>query len=80
MKRFTCITFAVAFSLSSPAHSPAQSSIFVGGAATFPVGSLGGSARAFGADTGWQGTVGAQFVMGESGLTLGPRVYYGSNA
>ena len=80
MKRFTCITFAVAFALSSPAHSSAQSSIFVGGAATFPVGSLGGSGRAFGANTGWQGTVGAQFAMGESGLTLGPRVYYGSNA
>ena len=79
MKRFTFITFVIALALSSPAHSSAQTSIFVGGAATFPVGSLTSSGPFVGANTGWQGTVGAQFAIGESGLTLGPRVYYGSN-
>jgi len=77
MKRL--VVFAVALMLLSPARSFAQASVFVGGAATFPVGNISSTGGFVGADTGWQGTVGAQFAIGASGLTIGPRVYYGSN-
>ena len=64
MKRALCVTLAtVLLALAAPARSFAQTSIFVGGGATFPVGSLGSSGFFVGADTGWQGTAGAQFAL-----------------
>ncbi len=78
MKRLLSAALAVAFvSLTAPADSSAQVSIFVGGGATTPTGDFsefpGGGAD--GANTGWQATAGAQFTIGESGLTVGPRVF-----
>ena len=59
-------------------------SIFVGGGGTIPVQDFsdfdGDGAGVDGANFGWQGTAGAQVAVGESGLTVGPRVYYGSNS
>jgi len=80
MKRLSCVALATGFfALSAPADSSAQTSIFVGGGATFPVGSIASSGFFVGADTGWQGTAGAQFAIGASGFTVGPRLYFGTN-
>ena len=85
MKRLFCLALATTFlALSAPADSSAQTSIFVGGGATIPVSDFsdfdGAGAGTDGANTGWQGTVGALFAVGEAGLAVGPRVYYGSNS
>ena len=85
MKRLFCLALATTFlALASPAVSSAQTSIFVGGGASIPVSDFsdfdGDGAGTDGASTGWQGMVGAQFAVGEAGLTVGPRVYYGSNS
>jgi hypothetical protein len=77
MMRFVALSASVL--ALAPANTSAQASVFIGGAATFPVGSLTSEGGFAGANTGWQGTIGAQFAVGQSGLTLGPRVYYGSN-
>ncbi len=80
MKRLSCVALATGFfALSAPADSSAQTSIFVGGGATFPVGSIASAGPFVGHNTGWQGTAGAQCALGESGFTLGPRLHYGSN-
>lgn len=69
----------VTFALCSPGYAFAQSSVFMGGGATFPVGGIGSRGAFAGANTGWQATAGVQLGIGRSGLSLGPRVYYGSN-
>ncbi len=84
MKRLICAALlATFFALSAPADSSAQTSIFVGGGATIPTGDFsdfdGDGAGTDGASTGWQATAGAQFVVGEGGFSVGPRVFYGSN-
>jgi hypothetical protein len=73
------VLVALAVVTLAPAAASAQSSVFIGGAATIPVGTLTSEGGFASAGTGWQGTIGALFPMGQSGLTLGPRVYYGSN-
>ena len=52
-----------------------------GDTATIPVGDFSDfpEVGTDGANTGRQGTAGAQFAVGEAGLSVGPRVYYGSN-
>ncbi len=81
MKRVFYVALAAAFfALSAPADSSAQTSIFVGGGASIPTGDFSDFGGGDGANTGWQGMVGAQFAIGESGLTAGPRVFYGSNS
>jgi hypothetical protein len=78
--KMNCLgALGVAFALLFPAHSFAQSNVFVGGAATFPVGTIASRGEFAGAAAGWQATVGAQFAVGGSGLSIGPRVYYGAN-
>ncbi len=81
MKRLVCAALTIAFfALSAPADVSAQASIFVGGGAAIPTGDFSDfPGDTDGANTGWQGTVGAQFLVGESGLSVGPRVFYGSN-
>ena len=80
MKRLFCLALATTFlALASPAVSSAQTSIFIGGGATIPTGDFSDFGGGDGANTGWQGTAGAQFAIGESGLTAGPRLFYGSN-
>jgi len=80
MKRLFCLALATTFlALSAPADSSAQTSVFIGGGATIPVSDFSDFGGGDGANTGWQGTAGAQFVIGEAGLTAGPRVFYGSN-
>ena len=68
----------------APADSSAQTSIFVGGGATIPVSTFSDfdddGAGTDGASTGWQATAGAQFIIGEGGFSVGPRVFYGSNS
>ena len=77
MRRPICVALATAFfALSAPADSSAQASVFVGGGVTIPTQDF---KDLDGANTGWQGMAGAQFAIGESGFTAGPRVYYGSN-
>ncbi len=85
MKRLLCAALATTFfALSAPAHVFAQNSIFIGGGATLPVSDFsdfnGDLAGDEGANTGWQGTVGAQFAVGDAGFSVGPRVHYGSNS
>ena len=81
MKRLVCAALITAFfALSSPADVSAQAWIFVGGGATIPTGDFSDfPGDTDGANTGWQGGVGAQFLIGELGLSVGPRVFYGSN-
>jgi hypothetical protein len=80
MKRLVCVALAtILFVLSASADASAQTSIFVGGGATIPTGDFKDFGGGDGANTGWTAMAGAQFAAGESGLTVGPRVFYGSN-
>ncbi len=73
------VALAISVVAWTPANTSAQVSVFAGGGATFPVGTLTSEGGFASANTGWQGTIGAQFAVGQSGFTLGPRVYYGTN-
>lgn len=80
MKRFSIVLTAAFFALSAPADSSAQvGGIFIGGGVTIPTGDYSDFGGGDGANTGWQGMAGAQFAIGESPVTAGPRVFYGSN-
>ena len=85
MKRLVCAVLATAVvALLAPTDSSAQSTVFIGGGATIPVSTFsdfdGDGAGTDGASTGWTATAGAQFVVGEGGFSVGPRVFYGSNS
>ena len=72
MNRLLCVALAtVFFALSAPTDSSAQATIFVGGAATIPVGSLTDVGGFVAANTGWQGTAGAQFAVGTRQIERG---------
>lgn len=67
--------------LSAASDASAQAAISVAGTATIPTGDYSDFVfgAGDGANTGWQGTVVALFGVGDGGLSVGPRVYYGSN-
>ena len=82
MKRLVYAALASAFfALSAPADSSRRCRYSSGGGATIPVSDFSDfpGVGTDGANTGWQGTLVAQFAVGEAGLFCRPRVYYGSN-
>jgi hypothetical protein len=62
-----------------PPEARGQTSVFVGLGSTVPVGTLTDSGPFTGANAGWQGTIGVRRLIGESGLALGARIFYGKN-
>jgi hypothetical protein len=83
MKRIVCATLALALLVISAPDASAQVSAFVGGGVTIPMGDFadfnGDAAGDEGANTGWQAAAGVLFAVGESGLSVGGRGFYGSN-
>ena len=84
MKRLGCTVLAIAFfGLMSPLHASAQVAAFVGGGVTIPMGDFadfnGDAAGDDGANTGWQASAGVLVPVGEAGLSVGARGFFGIN-
>ena len=75
MKRLVAAALTLAFfGVTAPSQASAQVSIGIGGGASFPAGDYGDYAK-----TGWIGSAGVTFAVGESGLGVGATGFYGSN-
>ena len=75
MMKKRSVLFLAAFAfLACAIPAQAQTTLYIGGGATFPTGDFG---DAF--STGWMGVGGVLFGMGDSGFSVGGEVFYGQN-
>lgn len=80
MKRLVCAALALAvFGLVAPSDSSAQAAVFIGGGVTSPTGDFKDFGGGDGANLGWTATAGLQVPVGDAGLALGVRAFYGMN-
>ncbi|MDH3208625.1 MAG: hypothetical protein OEO79_18640 [Gemmatimonadota bacterium] len=80
MKRLVCAALALAFfGLAAPSDSSAQANVFIGGGVTSPTADFKDFGDGDGANLGWMATGGVQMPVGDAGLALGVRGFYGTN-
>ena len=85
MKRLATAALGLALvGLAVPAHTSAQVAIVASGGVTIPMGDFadfnGDEAGDEGANRGWQASAGVLFPVGDAGLSVGARGFYGSNS
>ena len=80
MKRLLGAALAVAFvGLAAPSDSLAQAAVFIGAGAVSPTGDFKDFGLGDGANLGWMATAGVQVPVGDGGLAVGARGFYGVN-
>jgi opacity protein-like surface antigen len=72
-KRSVLLVAAFAF-MAFAVPAQAQTTLYIGGGATFPTGDFGDSS------TGWMGAGGVIFGLGDGGFGVGGEVFYGQNS